>query len=173
MKWFYSLALAFFSLNAVAELPSFSLTSTGVPPIIVTVDSTPVETMYKRALNWVQEYYRNPDQVLRSKIDNDKIRIEGFNSRAFYRIFKAKTFYQSSYTLEIEFKPGKYRMTYTPGSILTDDNSPVYFTWSDLLTEKDRNGNSYKDALASFVAGLNELNQSFYDYVTGKKKDEW
>ena len=52
------------------NIPELKLTRDSVEPIIVKTDSLTKPEIYKKALNWVQETYKNPDKVLVIEKDN-------------------------------------------------------------------------------------------------------
>ena len=58
------------------EIPKLKLTPSGVEAIVVSVDSLKADYLYKKSINWVQETYKNPEKVLKAKIENEKIRID-------------------------------------------------------------------------------------------------
>jgi hypothetical protein len=60
-----------FTLSYSQDIPKLKLSPNGVEPIIVNTDSLKATDMYKKALNWVQENYKNPDKVLKAKNENE------------------------------------------------------------------------------------------------------
>ena len=62
--------------------------------------------MYNKTLNWVKETYKNPDAVLKMKIENEKIRIDAIATG----LLKIRgNSFNLSYVIEISFKDNKYR----------------------------------------------------------------
>jgi len=69
MKKLLFLPLVFFSCLCFAQdIPKLKLTPTGVEAIVVNVDTLKADYLYKKAINWVQESYKNPDKVLRLRL---------------------------------------------------------------------------------------------------------
>ncbi|MAY82619.1 MAG: hypothetical protein CMP59_00640 [Flavobacteriales bacterium] len=60
-------------------------------------------------MNWLKETYRNPDEVIKSSIDNEMIRFEGYQE-SFVCIESMMTVcYNGSYTIRIDFKDGRFK----------------------------------------------------------------
>ena len=105
----FTLAILFSISTYSQDLPKLKLNPNGVEPIVVITDSIKATELYKKTLNWVQETYKNPEKVLKAKIENEKIRIEGFTDNAWwYKYLGATQIFGMEYSLEISFKDGKY-----------------------------------------------------------------
>lgn len=153
------------------DIPKFELTKDGVAPIVVNIDSLNAETIYKKTLNWVQENYKNPKEVLKADIPNEKIRIDGFKKSAWYiKSLGYKVEYGMEYVFEIEFKENKIRMTYTPGESW-GDTKKVGFTYKNFFKDDGELKNAWKDGKPSLEDSMNELSLSLYNYIKGKKSD--
>ncbi|MDP8218323.1 MAG: DUF4468 domain-containing protein [Candidatus Theseobacter exili] len=175
MKKLILLIFALISFSTYGQnIPKLILTKQGIEPIIVQVDSINSATLYKRAMNWVQASYKNPKEVLKANIENEKIRLDGYQEKSFYRIFDIrKVEYDVSYTLEIDFKDGKYKFSFTPNQIWIDGGK-VMFTLANFFDDKDINGNSYEGCKPSFEKSINDLSLNFYSYLIGKKSaNDW
>ncbi len=195
------LGIAIFSISAHAfsqTLPKLILTQQGFEPIVVQIVQMKAADLYKCSINWVQLTYQNPKEVLKANIENEYIRLEGFKKGAFYRFLKSddkdkqllnekakqlklpnlqnvsptdKVYYDLSYSLEVGFKDGRYRFTFTPKQI-TINASNVYFGISDFFSgQPDTNGNSYDGCVTSLEESTNALSQSLYNYLIGKKEN--
>ncbi|MBU2940851.1 DUF4468 domain-containing protein [Lacinutrix sp. C3R15] len=173
-----TLTILISNLSIGQEIPQLKLTPNGVKPIVVVVDNLSASEIYNKALNWVQETYKNPDKVLKANIANEKIRIDGFASEAWW--FKSLGILQTidmAYTVEISFKDGKYRFEYIIGQFYVGGGQKAQYSYNSFY--KKKNGEirkTYKDAVPSLEMTMNSLSQSFYDYVIGKstKKDnDW
>ena len=113
MKIFFLPVLLFTATVASSQdLPKFELTKDGVRPIVVNIDSFSITTLYQKTLNWVQENYKNPKEVLKTNIENETIRIDGYRKNAwFYKSLGMKQEYDMEYSFLIEFKQGRIRLT--------------------------------------------------------------
>lgn len=76
----FTITLSNFSFGQT--IPELKLTPKGVAPIVIEIDSMNASELYNKALNWVQETYKNPDEVLKANIENEKIRIDRFATNA-------------------------------------------------------------------------------------------
>ena len=92
------------------------------PVLIFDIKGTPTE-LYTKALNWVEETYKNPDEVLKGKVEGKYIRLNGSVSNLLKKSVIGTTFYYDvRYSVEIKFREGKikYEITkyesYTPPS---------------------------------------------------------
>ena len=171
------LAICLTASSHAQEIPQLKLTPTGVAPIIVQADSLKANQLYAKALNWVQDTYKNPDKVLKSKIENESIRIDGYAQDAwFYKTFVGTMFYNIDYTIEISFKDGKYKFEYRIGQFYANGGQKALFDYSTFYKKDGTIRSVYSDAPASLEASMNALSQSFYNYVTGKtsaKNNDW
>ncbi len=168
------LLFAVLSSNIVLaqDIPQLKLTPNGVEPIVVQVDSLTASEIYKKALNWVQETYKNPDKVLKANITDEKIRIDGFAKPAF--LWKSLGFDQSmnmDYTVEISFKDGKYRLEYIIGQFYIDGGQRARYTYTSFYKANYEIKKSYVDAVPSLEQTMNNLSKSFYNYVVGSNSN--
>jgi hypothetical protein len=165
------------NLSFAQETSQLKLTRNGVEPIVVELDGLSAAELYKKALNWVQETYKNPDKVLKTNIENEKIRIDGFASNAWwYKSMGIQNFYNMEYSIEISFKDGRYRFEYIVGQFFIDGGQKVLYDYRTFYKKSGEVRKSYKDAIPSLELTMNDLSQSFYNYVSGKasKKDnDW
>jgi len=172
-----TLLMLFITLQIISqEIPKFSLTKEGVFPIVVKVDSLASDQIYSRVIEWIQVTYKDPEKVLKADIKNKMIRINGYTKKGFYRLFSDgdKVFYSFDYSIEFNFKEGKYRMSFAPGEIRVG-TSIVHFNTLNFLDEKDRNGNSYEGCKGSYEKTINDISKSIHDYILGEvdKNDNW
>jgi hypothetical protein len=168
------LFISFYSYSQ--ELPKLKLTPNGVEAIVVATDSLKASDMYKKSLNWVQETYKNPDKVIKAKIENEKIRIDGFANNAWwYKALGIKNSYDMEYSLEISFKDGKYKFEYTIGQFFADGQK-VFYDFTAFFKKSGEVRSAYTDAVPSIEETMNSLSLSFYEYVSGNNKkndDKW
>jgi len=154
-------------------LPKFDLTKDGVSPIIIQLDSMNAKTIYQKTMKWVQESYKDPQQVLKVNIENEKIRIEAYKSNAWYYMsLGTKYNYDMDYTFEIEFKDQKIRLTYTPGQFWVQGQRGL--TYESFYKSSGELRPAYKDGEISLEESMNGLKDSLYDYLTKKNKtSDW
>lgn len=164
-------------LSFAQDVPKLKLTPTGVEAIIVNVDSLKADYLFKKAVNWVQETYKNPDKVLKTKIENEKIRVDGFANNAWwYKTLGMKMSYNMDYSVEVSFKDGKYRFEFVVGQFYTDSGQKFLANYSSFFKSSGEVKGVYSEAVPSLEETMNNLSLSFYNYVTGvktKKDSSW
>lgn len=57
----------------------FTYNENGLTPeyLVDEADGKTQQEIYTKSLNWVKETYKNPDEVIKTTIENEKIRFEG------------------------------------------------------------------------------------------------
>lgn len=162
-KVFLALAIIYSGITTYGQgIPQLKLTPNGVYPIIVRVDSMSASDIYQKAQNWVQETYKNPNKVLKANIKDEKIRVDGFVRKTFYNKWGMRYDYNMCYSVEISFKDGGYRFEYSIGDFQTLEGEITSFDYKTFFTEP------------SLELTINELSQSFYNYVVGETvNDDW
>lgn len=176
-KILLSIAILFFTISHAQDFPKLKLTPNGVEPIIVNTDSLKAIDLYKKALNWVQETYKNPEKVLKAKIENEKLIIDGFAENAWwYKYLGMKNNYNMEYSVEISFKDGKYKFEYIIGQFLIDGGQKVLYDYKTFFKKTGEIRNIYIEAVPSLEETMNNLSLNFYEYIIGKrnkKDDKW
>ena len=167
------LAVLSSSIVLAQNISQLKLKPNGVEPIVVEVDSLTASEIYKKALNWVQETYKNPDKVLKANITDEKIRIDGFANPAFWwKSLGIKQTMNMDYTIEISFKDGKYRFEYIVGQFYIDGGQRALYTYSSFYKNNGDVRKAYDDAVPSLEQTMNDLSKSFYNYISGKTSKE-
>jgi hypothetical protein len=173
MKTLYLITLLTIStlLNA-QELPKLNLTNKGVSPIIINVDSTNAQQLYKRSLDWINDVYKNPKSVVKADITNEKLRVNGVAKNAyFFKSLGMKTEFDIEYTLDLEFKDNRFRLTYTVESVYFS-NEKSSFPYNEYFNNEGELRKSYKDVKPSLEKTMNDLVLSIYDFIK-KPKTDW
>lgn len=105
-----SISIMSFAQDSIFELNKDSLTDYVVTPI----ENYSQAELYNKTLLWVMETYKNPDEVISAKVENDFIRIGGSSQNLFcINGLGAKTCYVTRYDIDISFKEGKYKFDVT------------------------------------------------------------
>lgn len=174
---FFLLAITLSSSVSISQtLPQLKLTPQGVEPIIVEVDSLKANEIYKKTLNWVQDTYKNPDQVLKGNIPNEKIRLSGFASNAWHmKSLGIRQSFDMEYTVEISFKDGKYKFEYKIGQFWVSGGAKALYDYTSFYKKTGEVRGAYSESVPSLESTMNNLSQSFYDYIIGlkNKKNDW
>lgn len=168
-KLFYLLMLVYtfsFGQNKMELKPS------GYDPIVTEVPGQNTNDIYKKTKDWVQTYYKNPKEVLKADIENEMIRIEGYAAGGFETGMSKMDY---SYTIEIEFKDGKYRFNYLVGQFWAGSQRALYsykyFFKSDGTLRKTQTR-----CYDSMNVTVNDTYNSLYNYITGNTqtaKKDW
>jgi hypothetical protein len=164
-------------LSFAQDVPKLKLTPIGVEAIVVNVDTLKADHLFKKAINWVQETYKNPEKVLKAKIENEKIRVDGFANNAWwYKTLGMKMSYNMDYSIEVSFKDGKYRFEFVVGQFYTDGGQKFLANYSSFFKSSGEVKGVYSEAVPSLEETMNNLSLSFHNYVTGvktKKDSNW
>ncbi|WP_291122588.1 DUF4468 domain-containing protein, partial [Flavobacterium sp. UBA6046] len=172
-----TIAILLCAISYSQDFPKLKLTPNGVEPIIVNTDSLKATDLYEKALNWVQETYKNPEKVLKAKIENEKIRIDAFAENAWwYKSLGMKQNYNMAYSVEISFKDGKYKFEYIIGQFFIEGGQKVLYDYKTFYKKTGEVRSAYTDAVPSLEETMNNLSLNFYNYLTGKttkKDDKW
>lgn len=146
----------------------FQYTELGLNDFVVTdIESMSKEEIYHKTLNWIKETYKNPDLVLKTKIENEKVRIDAIANQ----LLKVKNLaLDLNYTIEISFKDSKYKFEIISllYNNITDYKKILNFKTDSKMIKNF--GTSPTDIENYF----NDLNNGLGAYITGKnKKDDW
>jgi hypothetical protein len=176
-KFLFCISLLISIISNSQELPKLKLTMEGVEPIVVNTEGIKASDLFSRSIKWVQETYKNPDKVLKAKIENEKIRIDGYAVNAWwYKSIGIKQSYNMEYSIEVSFKDGKYKFDYTVGQFFIDGGQKVLYDYKTFFKKTGEVRGAYADAVPSLEETMNSLSLNFYEYVTGKstkKDDNW
>jgi hypothetical protein len=133
-----------------------------------------VPKLYNTAIAWVNANYENPTEATRVRdIEDGKIEV-----RHRYKIYNTdkkgvkSDAYIINYTLKLEFKPGRYRYTFTDFTVAAISKYPLE-RWLD------KNDPQYSPACDDYLAQINttvrDMIKSLKKGMIPKvvKKDEW
>ena len=145
-------------------------------PVIFEFDLTQNE-IYKKSLNWVQETYKNPDKVLKANIENEKIRLDGYATNAWWcKSLGIIQTYNMNYTVEISFKEGRCRFSYTIGQMYTSDGQRLLYSCKAFYKSSGDVRKVHLSSVSSLEKTINDLAKSYQDYINGVSKsqdDDW
>jgi hypothetical protein len=94
-----------------AQDSTFLFTKDGFTDFVVTpVDGKNKSVLYNKALDWISVTYKNPNVVIKAKIENEYIRFEGSNNNMLcIKTLGIKNCELANYQIEVSFKDGKYK----------------------------------------------------------------
>lgn len=124
-------------------------------PVIVIEAEGSASELYQKCLNWLNETYKQPDEVIKGKIEGEYIKINGFTDSVMFQAsaLGSTNYYDTRYTIEFRFKDNKLRMEvisiefYVPAtqySLTSSGWRETDFTFN----VANRKGKANKDGLA-------------------------
>jgi hypothetical protein len=165
------------------ETPKFNFTPQ-IEKIVLEIDSMSQQDVYTKTLNWVQTTYVNPREVLKADIPNELIRINGYAKNVFgWETFGVMYYYDVKYTLEIEVKESRIRLSYWPNEFYVASSAQkCNFGYEIFFAEQKANNKGRKakekldKALIDFESNANNLVYNLYDYLlksNDNTDDDW
>ena len=148
--------------------PKFTVTRDGVNAVVLNFDpGLQAEQVYTKVKEWYGVYYKNLQSSIRVDTKNTLLKIGAFKEKAWkIRDNNFDHWYDLEYTLTIEIKDGKCRVTFAS----PEDRYKVWFAKDGTTLPK------FKDSKATFEASINEPITSLYKYIKEPKKvnkDDW
>jgi hypothetical protein len=148
--------------------PKFNLTKDGIKPIVLTFDaSISINQIYTKSKSWNASMAKYPISAIRINKENVQVKHGGYVEKA-WKITdnKFEHWYPMEYTLNVEIKEGKCRVTFdTP-----ETGYKVWFNADGTILKK------FKDSKATFELTVNTLLTSLYNYIKStpkKAEDNW
>lgn len=165
--------ILFTSINMLSQDKKFTFLADGTSDFIVyNAQNLKASDLYNKTINWININYKNPNEVIKAKVENEMIRIEGFGKSAFSRKFASgnKADYDVSYTMEFQFQDGKYRIKYMHDGI-TVDGGKVFFKITDVINNiADKNGNAWTDCKSQYENFVQQQTDSLFNYIIKPKE---
>lgn len=153
-------------------MPTFKFNPDGTAEFCMyQADKLTAAEIYTKTINWINETYKNPDAVIKGKVENEMVRIDGFNDKMFTRtVSSGKVIdYGVKYTMEIQVQDNKFRIKF----IHNDFDIKMFFPFTDVVNNiADKNGNAWNGSIGQYEANVQKLMDSLYGYIT-KPKEKW
>jgi len=126
MKKFIFTLIMLFSLNSISQ--EFQINEVQIDsganmyqgtfkyfePVMVLEVEGDANTLYSKAINWVNETYKNPEEVIKGKVEGEYLRLNGFTSSLISQNILGTVFvYDVRYSVEIKFRDGRFRYEIT------------------------------------------------------------
>lgn len=131
------ITIAFLSLSSYCQT-SFNFDANGLNPkyIVIEIDSLNSSELYNKTINWIKETYKNPDEVIKAKFENEKVRFNGFQKSAMStKMLGIPTFTDVRYSIEISFKDGKFKFEPISLEKYTTSSQYVVGGWSSVTLD--------------------------------------
>lgn len=175
-----------FSVKSQTTANNFTYNQQGLLPkfVVVDVDSMTQTELFEKTINWIKETYKNPDEVIKTTIANQKVRFEGYTQKMIcVNSLGSQVCYGGTYTIEVEVKDGKYRfiptnMTYSAPVLGggMGNYSISFDSGADWYNNKGEIRSMYKNVPTLVGEFLNSLNDSLFKYLSSQsdtKKEDW
>lgn len=133
------------------------------------------KVLYDKGLNWVNSFYKNPGNVLKEKVENNKIVGKAeFSLYAENKKTGVKSRVQSvGYTITISLKDEKYKYDITR----IHKKAPSYYGIENWIAEKDgKDGETYSSYLIQVDEYMQKLIKDLNNVMsstTSKKSGAW
>ncbi|GHC57695.1 hypothetical protein [Ulvibacter litoralis] len=147
--------------------------------LIVKIDSLSAEELYNKSIRWVKETYKQPDEVIKMSIENNKLRIESIIPKSYCFLGVCD---DSKYIIVLSFKNGRYKFepieVYNYMSVL-DKWIPSIIKRKKEINDGDEDLRLTKKKevvllLNQPVKIVNDVFLSHYDYLSKKNtEDDW
>ena len=142
--------------------------------------------LYQKAINWINENYKSPEDVIKGKIENEYLKINGSLDNLMYvYLLGAPTGYDGRYTMEFRFRDGRFKVDIISAEIFIPSSQYVVGGWQDygftyrLANRKgkpDKGGRASYDRASSYFNGIVD---DIVNYAPGKSNssasddDDW
>jgi len=167
--------VALFQVSILVGQESLKLSPDGFNSVIISSEELSASELYKKTIDWVGTTFKNPDLVIKSKIEDEKIRIDGHMSNAwYYSSMGNKIYYGLDYTLTISFKDGRYKVELAINRF-TDKGATAMHKLSHFYKEDGTIRKMYLDSPSSLENSVNALISSLHNYINngGVKNEDW
>jgi hypothetical protein len=153
-------------VNAQSSLEKFEYSEIGINDfIIANVVGKTQQELFSKTLNWVNVTWKNPEVVLKMKIENEKLRVEGIAENL---IKVRNSSFNATYVIEITFKEGKYKFELV--SLMAEKAD--YKKIPSFKTEQKMVKN-FGTTSTDIENYFNKLNQNLREYIIGKSEEKW
>lgn len=155
--------------------PKLELTKDGFEPIIYTIEGKTAKELYHSVKEWVQLTYERPDYVVKADIPDKYIRLEGRTADTWcYKAMGINYCYHTSYTLELDFKDGKYKLSLKLDRFYTGSKRAT-FTYTNFFKKDGSVRSVYDEGYESLNSSMNNFVESLYNYTSGNitRDEDW
>ena len=144
----------------------FELTINGYEPKVIEVDNQTKSEIYKLIKKWVVKTYKNPKEVLTADIENENIKIHGFSTNIVK--WSIGDGWDLFYTLDIEIKDNKYRLS------ITADIAGNQIEYTSFFKKDGSKRTGYKGGPESIDNHLNSIVDDLNLFLKNKgEKSDW
>ena len=128
----------------------------------------PASNIYAKTIEWIEANYDNPDDMIVANLENKELSLKVIEPKVWVsnRIGTDNN-YDMEYTLKIEFKDGRYKISYNLGNF-EKNGTRLTTTQKDLFKKFDGSVKyNYDGAVSGIEEKLNEKTTSLYNHIMG------
>ncbi len=167
------LIVLFTSSVAFSQVPKLELTPKGMEPAIINTNVIPASKLYEKTVAWIEKNYENPDDVIVANLENKELTIKAVEPKVWTpNRIGLDTNYNMEYTLKIEFKDSRFKVSYNLGNF-EKNGTQLSTSYKDLFKKFDGSVKyNYDGAVAGIEKKLNEKTESLYNFIMGISNGE-
>lgn len=138
--------------------------------------------LYQKTINWVNENYKSPEDVIKGKIENEYIKISGsLDALVLGKVLGLAQTYNGRYTMEFRFKDGRFKVDILSTEIYVSAGQYGSF-WQDFTLNfkvANRKGKDTYGGVKSYERAnsyFNEIVDDIVNYKEGNSSasdDDW
>ena len=157
-----------FCFSQIAIPAKFTVTKDGIKPVVLAFDASyTADKIYSKAKTWNPSVVKYPEAATRIDKTNEQLKYGGYIEQAWkINDNNFDHWYQMEYTLNIEIKDGKCRVSFES----PEEKYKVWFNSDGTLIKK------FSVSKASLETSINKLLTSLYTYIKDEPKkatDNW
>lgn len=163
MKKFTFLFL-FLSFNLFSQkIDSIKVTFPQIKSVVINTNDLTAIQIYTRAKDYINKTFEDPDAVIKVDDINKSIRYNGISRFSYHGMIKNA--YNYSYTMLLEFKENKYRITFSNIYLLgaTVQTNLVEYPFKNNGTP--RKNKEYVAVKKALEGDLNNIHFLLYNYI--------
>jgi len=137
--------------------------------MVHSADSISAAKFYARTLKWIDINYKNPQDAIKARTKNKMIKLDGVMPAAFtIMLDSVNSDYNATYSLELHFKNGKYRVKYLHHSLVVDGQRPL-LKLTDIIQQKpEKDDKNWVNHRQQYESKVQKLLTSLHRYITRK-----
>lgn len=139
--------------------------------------------LYQKAINWVNENYKSPEDVIKGKIENEYLKING-SLNNFMKVYALGmlTGYDGRYTIEFRFRDGRFKVDIISAEFYIPSSQYVTGGWQNysftyrLANRKgklDKGGRASYDRASSYFNGIVDDIVNYTQGNSPASSDDW
>lgn len=146
--------------------------------VVTEIPDLKADDIYIKTIKWIKETYKNPDEVIKMTIVNEKLRFEGVRENALCIKAMGNVCSSARYVIEVSFKDGRYKFDPISISFFNQMGNGYNVPMNETGKVYYKNGKILKgseEVPEMFESLFNGLNESLKNYFLGTntQKDDW